>query len=109
MSQHEFICKHAGWDVSVVMGWDRPCQGYFLNVIFLDERDETSGEEHAYLSFHDPDLAGCNGFAKDPEVLVRKLHALGIAAPARLLDEVRRDGAENVGNRYEIYDGAGGR
>lgn len=40
MSQHYFYTQHNGMKTVVLMGWDRPLQGFFLVVQKEDDKED---------------------------------------------------------------------
>lgn len=99
MSQHIFHTTHEGRPVSVLMGWDRPLQGFFMVI-----QDESKKEEFCvYNNLDDPGLLANNGLPPTLEPFVAKLEALGIVIPMAMLEGVELDGILNAGNRYVEY------
>jgi hypothetical protein len=81
MSQHYFDTTWGSQLISILMGWDRPLQGYFM-VIESPENDEPLW---CNLS-HEP---------SHPDIL-------------EMIQEILEDGAKNVGNkqvRHSLEDG----
>ena len=99
MSQHIFNTSHEGQPVTIMMGWDRPLQGYFLVVMTDDEAQE----RYIYSNLKDPVLTGCNGLPESIEYFCEKLTELGIEVPAEMLEGVEMDGIFNVGNKIAHY------
>ena len=98
MSQHSFATTFENRPVKVVMGWDRPLQGYFC---FVERQDAGAGEaEYLYSNLDDRALARRMGFSPSTDYFTEKLMALGIAVPRTMIAEVRLDCAMNIGNRY---------
>lgn len=125
MSQHqvETVTKD-GQGVTVTLGWDRPLGGYFALVekkavklvagaaqtqLRSDAAEDGEGDEspYVYCNLDDPELLDSYGMSPDLDYFVGVLGQLGIAVPGTMLDEVRRDGEVNAGNRYVLYDAAG--
>ena len=82
MSQHFYTSHYQGRTVTVLMGWDRPLQGYFMVVTF--NRDD----DPVYSNLDDPDLIPWMGFPPTLEPFVRKVDALGL--PRCGLHDIRR-------------------
>lgn len=119
MSQHLFSTTHNGECITVMMGWDRPMQGYFLII----ERDLDLGDEamnlddpdleneddncqddfdlYVYCNLYDPCLKG--GITKDFGYYYEKLKELNIEVPTELLENVYQDAGENAGNKFVNY------
>ena len=102
MSQHYFDTTIGGEAVTVMMGWDRPLQGYFMLI------ESTQREGYIYSHLQDIDLVKCDGFASSIDYFIDKMRELGVAVPSRMLAEVGADGESNVGNRYVSYGVEGG-
>jgi len=96
MSQHIFSTSIEGKPVTVLMGWDRPQQEFFL-VVELDE-PPAGGDSYLYSNMADPRARG-----RDLEYFKSKLDEFGIAVPRAMLQQVRLDHWDNVGNRNCIY------
>jgi hypothetical protein len=114
MSQHIFSTQCNGKPVVVLMGWDRPLQGFFLVV---EEDNESDADDHAdesdesdgyvYSNMEDPDLIPWMGLPPTIDPFLAKLQDLGITIPARMVAEIQADAMANVGNRYVTYDESG--
>lgn len=98
MSQHFYTSHYQGRTVTVLMGWDRPLQGYFMVVTF--NRDD----DPVYSNLDDPDLIPWMGFPPTLEPFVRKVDALGLQIPHEIFEQVELDGVFNVGNRHVTHD-----
>lgn len=98
MSQHRYeTLLPGGTQASVLMGWDRPLQRFFLVV------DPASGDEYLYSNLDDPDADG-----QPLAYFVERLSALGVQVPTRMLQEIELDRRNNVGNRQVEYSAEGG-
>ncbi len=92
MSRHRFKTTLQGRPISVDMGWDRPLQGFFM----LVQREDASIEEESFL--YDNLSQEVSHFATiDPYLDV--LTSLNITIPNEMVEEIWRDGEENVGNK----------
>lgn len=98
MSQHFLMSTHEGAPIRIIMGWDRPLQGYFMVIEYLD-RDE----EYLYSNLDDVSL-GWGSISPSIDYFVQKLAALGLAVPAEMIADIVQDGVMNVGNRCVYYD-----
>lgn len=106
MSQHLFSTHYDGKPVVVLMGWDRPLQGFFL-VIEEEVDDDDKADEYVYTNMEDPALFPWMGVPPTLDPFLAKLQELGITVPSRMIEEIRSDAARNVGNRYVTYDESG--
>lgn len=97
MSQHVFESQHQGKPISILMGWDRPLQGFFM-VIEVD-----GSEDYLYTNLDDPKLAPFHGLPASLDHFIKKLSELGLVIPARMVQEIQDDAFANVGNRYVRY------
>lgn len=103
MSQHLCHSKYKGRPVAVLMGWDRPLQGFFLTVQEADGK-----QEYVYCNLDDDSLEEFGGLPPSIEHFTAVLLQLGIDVPAAMVAAVLDDGANNMGNRLVMYgdDGA---
>lgn len=95
MSRHTCNTQHEGRDAQVILGYDRPLGGFYMQV-WVD-----GGGGPLYASLADMDLVG--GHAPDLDVFVKKLEEMGIAVPQTMIDEVRRDAEHGAGNRVRQH------
>lgn len=102
MSRHCFRTALQGRPISVDMGWDRPLRGFFMVV----QRDDANIEEETFL-YDNLAMADSHPFTLDQ--FLEELTRLNIAIPNEMIDEVRRDGVENAGNKCVEHrkDGSG--
>lgn len=107
MSQHCFPTTHQGHPVQLMLGWDRPLQGFFMVIERTGVDDDEEEDPFVYSNLYDVDLLPTRGYAHDISYFQAKLNDLGLQVPERILQEVREDRAHNVGNRVVFYDGAG--
>ena len=96
MSQHIFETVLHAMPVTVLMGWDRRLQDFFLMVSKDDEAEET----YLYSNLEDPNFDRNAGMADSLKYFEAKLAALGLSVPPEMLRELREDCVRNVGNRY---------
>jgi hypothetical protein len=97
MSQHYFDTTWGSQLISILMGWDRPLQGYFM-VIESPENDEPLWCNLSHEPSH-PDIL---------EPFLAILADLNITIPLQMIQEILEDGAKNVGNkqvRHSLEDG----
>lgn len=94
MSQHEYISTYQGRPVRVLMGWDRPLQGFFM---VIDETQNLS-DEYVYSNLEEE-----VPHPKSLEPFIQKLQELGIPVPEKMLQAVEEDGEKNEGNNYKQW------
>lgn len=100
MSQHYFETTLHDQPAVVLMGWDRPLQGYFL-VIMQEGANE---EDMLYSNLCDPALLRFNGLPPTLDYFKAKLSEFGLKVPQRMIDEIGTDELLNEGNRNLWYD-----
>jgi hypothetical protein len=101
MSQHHFNTEFKGQPCKVMMGWDRPLQGFFMTIEQADSDGET---DFIYSNLDDPALFPFNGLPQTLEYFQEKLDELGLTLPPLMIKEINKDAARNVGNRFVTYD-----
>lgn len=90
MSQHYFETTRAGAPVTVLLGWDRPMQCFFLVV--------EDSERVVYSNLDEK-----NAFSNDLEYYLAKLQELEIEVPLTMFEQVSFDGSNNQGDRHVVY------
>lgn len=100
MSQHIYSTVCLDRPVSVLVGWDRPLQGFFMVVEFEDSQDD----EYAYCNLEDLDLLEFSGLPPTFDFFAEKLQLLGIKLPELIVQELEMDRRSNAGNRRVVYD-----
>lgn len=97
MSQHTLITKKEGCRIRISIGWDRPLQGYFMNVWQLASN---CTEQLLYESLSDQTL-NMHGYTDNLDDFVNRLEELRIPAAHldELLESVYLNGVFNAGNR----------
>jgi len=98
MSRHLLKVTVGGRDAQLTMGWDRPLQGFHC-VVMVE-----GAEFPTYSNLDDPELIESFGLSPELDHLVQRLAELGLSVPAPMLDEIRRDGCTNAGNRLVRWD-----
>lgn len=94
MSQHQIILKtNEGVSVEVLMGWDAPCQRFYLVIDKLNSEDEP-----IYSNLYETDPSAC-GLDYFLSVLTR----YGIKLPEVMISEIIKDKENNTVNRCETY------
>ncbi len=110
MSQHHWETSVAGKRLAVLMGWDRPLQGFFCVVRELTEKnaspEDVDGEEDLYLycNLDDPALTRTMGMSPSLDYFAEKLLSFGIQVPAEMMEGIWIDQVLNEGNRCAVYD-----
>ena len=108
MSQHCFESQTStGRAVEVLIGYDRPLNGFFLIVSEVRAAEETDEDVFVYSNLNDVELIDLGGLTLDLEHFKRKLILLGIALPLPIEAALQEDRRLRVGNRFRLYDGAG--
>ncbi len=94
MSRHIFESEYDGRAVRVTAGWDRPLQGFFMDVMALDPGDDL---DNPYIySNLDERLSHPQSFEPFEKVLAN----MGIEVPAQMIAEIYMDGIQGVGVKY---------
>lgn len=110
MSVHTLEIKHMDRPLRVTLGWDRPCQGFFMTLLYLDgqpafperaaldEDDEDYDDEPwVYHNMFDLELGGRQPASLDH--FMAKLGEFEIEVPDAMIAAVQEDAQLNVGNR----------
>lgn len=108
MSQHIFSTAVDGKPVSVMLGWDRPLQQYFMVVEWDVEFPQNDSEDCLSSNLFDKHYLYSNLFDKqaagqDIEYFKEKLEALGVQVPGTMFTQACMDRRENAGNRICNY------
>ncbi|MBY0379413.1 MAG: hypothetical protein K2P99_03315 [Burkholderiales bacterium] len=93
MSQHHFFTLHNNKKTHVLIGWDRPLQGFFLVIEKDGDQDEPFWSNLNLQESHPKSL--------QPFILV--LSKLGFTIPDILIEEVMQDGCRNIGNKVVVH------
>jgi hypothetical protein len=108
MSQHITSVQVDGKPATVVMGWDRPLQGYHLTITMDGRRRDG---KCIYSNLEDRELlkAHPDGFGLSPTLdwFAPVLERLHIEVPAEMFEQSYLDCCFNAGNRIVKYDQAG--
>lgn len=94
MSQHTYQTQYKGQEARILMGFDRPMQGFFMD-INLKAKFETIP---LYASSKDPELQGSLGMSKSIDIFCKRLVEFDLTIPEAMLLAVQKDGEENAGN-----------
>jgi hypothetical protein len=108
MSQHIFSTTVNGEEISVLMGWDRPLQGFFLvvqrcNYEPVPGKSYNEADLYVYSNLNDRNLLKCSGLPKTIDYFVSKLDKLGISVPTEIFENIQSDSRHNVGNKLVTY------
>jgi hypothetical protein len=94
MSQHHFSLIHEGVETHVLMGWDKPTQGYFLVI----EKD--SDDDEPFWS----NLNRCTDpHPKTLDPFIKVLKELNIEVPQNMITAVKKNGLDNAENEEVWY------
>lgn len=96
MSQYHYMLVHEGKNTEVLMGWDRPLQGFFL---VIDQGDDEPLWSNLYQKESHP---------KTLEPFIKELHSRGIELPRAMVAEMEQDRLDNMGNKCVVYWGRDG-
>ena len=99
MTQHYYPTEHQGKPATILMGWDRPLQGFFMVI-----EDGQNRGEYIYSNLDDPELIQFGGLPPFLDHFITKLQALGLSVPDVMLDAIELDAALNEGNRRVEYN-----
>lgn len=88
MSQHYFTLSYKARPVQLLMGWDRPLQGYFMILQYLDNQKYFWSNLDQAVS-HPKSLAPFLKVLADFEMYI----------PLEMIREIESDGLKNVGNK----------
>ena len=106
MSQHYFETSHKGFPITVVLGWDRPMQHFFLLVRkpaeLEDDTIQVLDENFLYSNLYEEDP-----FGHDLDYYREILQRLQINVPDSMFGEVKRDAERNAGNRFVKHTASG--
>ena len=95
MSQHFFKTNYKDRPVIVVMGWDKPLQGFFMFIEYCDNNDD----DYVYSNLADNALKTYNGLPPTIQHFIFVLSKLRLTVPEKMISEVCSDGSNNVGNK----------
>jgi hypothetical protein len=100
MSQHIYKTEYQGRPIEVQIGWDRPLQGFYMVIDWLDADDN----EDEYLYSNLDDLTLPSTHPNELSCFLAQLSRLGIVVPQKMLQAVISDQQENAGNKIVYYD-----
>jgi len=95
MTRRYFDGDYADRPIRVTLGYDRPLDEFFLQIIYRpkDEDEELEDYPYVYVSLDDPDA-----LTDDLEYFRAKLRELHIVVPESMFLAVNEDAADGVGN-----------
>ncbi|UUA74247.1 hypothetical protein [Cellvibrio sp. QJXJ] len=104
MSRHYFKTTYTGKPIEVLMGFDRPLNGFFMVIDYQEEpEDDDEGEGLIYSNLWER-----NPHPDSLTPYLEKLTELNISVPAEMLQEIEKDGEVKMGNknvRHAMVDG----
>lgn len=106
MSRHYFDTSHKGFPVTVVLGWDRPLDYFFLTIQkpaeLTDDAMQVEDEDFLYSNLHEIDP-----FGHDLDYYREVLRHFQIVVPESMFIQVQQDLEANAGNRLVKYQSDG--
>jgi len=106
MSRHYFDTFHKGFSVTVLLGWDRPMNYFFLVIEkpteLIDDTMKVESDDFLYSNLHESDP-----FNHDLDYYREVLRHFQILVPESLFIEVQHDAVRNVGNRVVKHQADG--
>lgn len=93
----------AGQAVQVMIGWDRPLKGYFLNVYLTNVPEDEDD-----LLFTNLELPPAESHPKSVDPFIAVLTDFGISVPDTVVQDLVADKDLNRGNVMTTYDAQGG-
>ena len=106
MSRHYFDTVHKGFPITVVLGWDRPANYFFLFIEkpaeLIDDTAKVESDDFLYSNLHESDPF--NHYLDYYRVVLRHFH---IDVPESMFTEVQQDCEGNVGNRIVKHQADG--
>ncbi len=98
MSRHYFDTSHKGFPITVIVGWDRPMNYFFLVIEkpaeLIDDTMQVEDEDFLYSNLHEIDP-----FGHDLDYYREVLRHFHIDVPDSMFIEVLDDAERNIGNR----------
>lgn len=90
MSRHSFRAKKDGEEIHITMGWDRPCQGYFMVIFGRDDEIIYTNLDNERP--HPPSF----------DRYLTYLGKQGLEIPSQMINQLILDGLHDAGNVF--YD-----
>lgn len=94
MSRHYFQTTYAGKPVEVLMGFDRPLNGFFMVIDYLEPEEDDENDGYIYSNMLEK-----NSHPDSLTPYLKKLAELGISIPTEMIQEIEMDGAFKTGNK----------
>jgi len=106
MSRHYFKTAHKGFPITVVIGWDRPVNYFFMFIEkpaeLIDDAMKVESEDFLYHNLHERDP-----FGHDLDYYRSVLHHFQINVPESMFTEVQLDMERHTGNRVADHQSDG--
>lgn len=106
MSRHYFDTSHKGFPVTVILGWDRPLNYFFLVIEkpaeLIDDTMQVKDDDFLYSNLHEIDP-----FGHGLDYYRGVLRHFQIVVPESMFIEVQHDAARNIGNRMVKHQADG--
>jgi hypothetical protein len=99
MSRHFFETTYKGKPISILMGYDRPMNGFYMVIDYTHEADD------GYIYSN---LSNTDAYPKGLETYRKKLNELGIQVPDEIFKELESDQRRKIGNktvRHSVVNG----
>ncbi|PUA30430.1 MAG: hypothetical protein B0W54_08030 [Cellvibrio sp. 79] len=94
MSRHYFKTEYSGKPVDVLMGFDRPLNGFFMVIDYVEEPEDEEDDGYIFSNLWQDDP-----HPKTLRPYLDKLAELKISVPAQMIDEIEADGRLKTGNK----------
>ncbi len=93
MSQRILRTEVQGQKATLLMGWDRPLQGYFMVI-------ERTYRKLIYSNLRDKNITF---FLQEPDYFIEKAKSFGIKIPHNMIVRLREDKKANTGNARSCF------
>lgn len=104
MSQHIFLTTHPEHGkLEVLAGWDRPLQGFFMHIEKLEAPEGEDGAVPYLYDNLDDDKLPLGGLSRSFDYFLPILKQHGIEVPAAMIEDIKADGAVNMGNKVRRW------
>ncbi len=105
MSQHRFTTQLDDIEIVVIMGWDRPLQGFFMSIIQVSPEPKESSDQEAEAEdvYLFNNLEQSLSHPKELTAYLCELDNRGINLPEQMIAEVTMDGVRNEGNKFVVH------
>lgn len=106
MSRHYFKTVRKGFPITVVIGWDRPMDYFFMFIEkpteLIDDAMKVESEDFLYHNLHESDP-----FGHDLDYYSTVLRHFQISVPESMFIEVHLDRERHTGNRVAHHQSDG--